>query len=780
MRSATTSDVAAAAAVVAAAATATLAAAAGAKWLSASVGVPPRVSSNADASVADVEGELGELRRVEVHPDVSELRNVQTRLEDGSTLVRPAYDDPDAELVAYDSLPKSRPLFLTQRDATATVHVSRRGIASQPPLVLTHLFQQAAQRRPRAIAQVAADGTTMWTWEAYFAQAKRVGRALVRLGMPHHGAVSILGFNSPEWVQMAAGCMLAGGVAAGIYTTSSGDACGYIVSHSRSDIVAVENEAQLRKFSSVVDKLPTLKAFVVWGADASMPSSTTGASLEHLVPGKKVLTWREFIALGDDAAASTSEGAAKKAANELEQRMARQQPGDAFLLMYTSGTTGNPKAVAISHDNCTWISLNILECMSLADLRPEVRFVSYLPLSHVAGLVYDIFMPIVLTALMEAPASVHFADAQALKGTLTTTLRRAKPTIFFAVPRVFEKLAIAVRAEQAKQRGWRRAVTQWAQRVGTAWVAAMQTTGSGRAPLLWPLARRALLPAREFLGLEQTQMLLVGAAPINPSTLEFLGMNGMLLYEMWGMSELTGPSTWSRVGGLRFGSCGPPMPGTELMIQHVKGRDPPGHGEILARGRNLMRGYEGDEGKSRDAIDSAGWMHSGDVGYVDEYGSVFISGRIKELLVTSGGENVAPVPIEEAIKRSLPALSNVVCVGDRKKYLSLMVTAKCVPNADGTMSRVLDGEAKAVDPACKSTDDAVASSAWRAYVQRGVDAYNSTLAVSGAQKIVAWVMLPDDFSVPRGELGPTLKLKRNVVQDMYKAVIDGMYPKDDA
>jgi len=217
------------------------------------------------------------------------------------------------------------------------------------------------------------------------------------------------------------------------------------------------------------------------------------------------------------------------------------------------------------------------------------------------------------------------------------------------------------------------------------------------------------------------------------------------------------------------------MNGVETKIDHVKGRDKVGEGELCLRGRHVMMGYMKDKEKTREAIDPDGFLHSGDVARVDEYGMLHITGRIKELLITAGGENVAPVPVEDSIKSFLPAISNVMMVGDRRKYNTALVTLKTRPDEKtGDFTNELVGPAAQVNPAITTVDAARNDAKWRAYVQAGIDAANKR-AVSNAQTVQKFAILPTDFSIPGGELTPTLKVKRGVVAEKYKQIIDAMY-----
>jgi len=690
------------------------------------------------------------------------------RLADGSSVVRPLENGSPAgaDLVPYDEL--SGPFFASGRGARREVHRSKRGCARAPPLTVTSLFLKCAKRAPGADALVASSGRR-WSWAQYVADARAAARALMALGMEPAGAVNVLGFNSPEWFLLNVGAVLASGLAAGVYTSNGPDACAYIAEHSRAAVVGVENEAQLRKYSGVLERLPHLKAFVVWD-----PAARSGAALGALVPGKRVLSWSEFM----EAGAEVSEA-------ELDARIARQDPGDACTLIYTSGTTGNPKAVAVSHDNVVWVSHAVWSCLAgdddIGDEAGGVRIISYLPLSHVAGQLIDIHAPVYCTANMENTCATHFADSNALKGSLLATLLAVRPTYFFAVPRVWEKFQAAMVARGKSGSAVRRAVVGWARAKAADYTANHENGGSREHPVLWRLAKRLLRAARVSTGLDRCRVCLTSAAPISVSVLQFFHSLNIPVLEIFGLSESTGPCTYTHLhgGGFKLGAVGGPLPGVEIRVEHAPNRDKPGQGELCIRGRIVMMGYLGDEKKTRETIDDRGWLHTGDVATIDDYGMVQITGRIKELLISAGGENVAPVPIEETIKEGLPALSNAVLIGDKRKYFVLLATCKCAPNEDGSFSQALAGEALAVDPGCTTAAQAARSARWKQYVQAGIDAYNKSKAVSGAQRVVQFAILEHDFSVPTGELGPTLKLKRNVVNEKYAALIDSLYPAED-
>jgi len=407
-----------------------------------------------------------------------------------------------------------------------------------------------------------------------------------------------------------------------------------------------------------------------------------------------------------------------------------------------------------------------------------------LPLSHIAAQMIDIHAIMFHTALMENSACTHFADAGALRGSLLDSLLKVRPTYFFGVPRVWEKFQ-AKMAEKARDGGaLTKALSRWARSKGMEMLAIRQDPNYRRGkkyPRFWSFAKLILNKVRERTGLDRCRICLTGAAPINASVLEFFSSLDIPVLELFGMSESTGPTTISHLygKGFKIGSCGPPILGTEIHIHHVSNRDKTGEGEIWFRGRHIMAGYLNEPAKTKEAIDEKGWLHSGDVGRADDYGLIYITGRIKELLIGSGGENVAPVPIEERIKTACEVgLSNFVMIGDKRKYFVALATPKCVPNLDGSYSTALDPDALKIDPECTTAIQASKSPKWRKYIQDAIDDYNKKHAVSQACKIVKFEILPKDFSIPTDEIGPTLKLKRTVVNEKYADVIESMYPPE--
>lgn len=635
-----------------------------------------------------------------------------------------------------------------------------------------------------------------WSWREYVGEVRRAASAMVSLGLEPRQACAILGFNSKEWLVSDLGAIVAGGFATGIYATNGVESVRYIVEHSRAAIVVVEGAKQAAKVQAALERDPLgVKALVSYGPDREPFGRTAGLLV-------RTLMWAEFVALeGPDVALKAS----------------RQRPGQTCTLIYTSGTTGAPKAVAVSHDNITWV-VRTFACMVGFGHAGHERLVSYLPLSHIAAQAIDIYANLCTVGRrigdddfgcrVEA-ATLYFARPDALKGSLKVTLCAVRPTTFFGVPRVFEKFAEALQAVGAKTTGLKKSVSSWAKAVMLASYRRRRADYQPEAfeglfqvaarALRETLAMALLRKVHAAIGLDACHFVFTGAAPIAVATLEYFGSLGLTVNEAFGMSEVAGPASVTLDDYFVPGTCGPVCPGVEVRLDHVPGRDKPEEGEVCFRGRSVMLGYLRNEEKSRETIDADGWLHSGDAGALVAVGrgtapmlkitgaaardatrsrddARCFAGRIKELLITAGGENVPPVPIEDALKDLLPVVSNAVVVGDKLKFLSVLLTLKQQPNElTGSFDDLLVGPAALVDPSVATAAQAAKSDVFASLVQAAIDKYNDTLAVSAAQKIHKWALLPTDFSQATGELTPTLKLKRAAVVDKYSHVILGLY-----
>jgi long-chain-fatty-acid--CoA ligase ACSBG len=402
-----------------------------------------------------------------------------------------------------------------------------------------------------------------------------------------------------------------------------------------------------------------------------------------------------------------------------------------------------------------------------------------LPLSHIAGQLIDIHAPMYLGAC------TYFAQPDALKGSLTQTLKDVRPTIFFGVPRVWEKIEEKMKSLGRETTGVKKMLSTWAKNCGAEHCARLQYGGDRGAPFGYGCANSLVLSKiKEALGLDQCKYCYSAAAPITVETVEYFASLDIPIYEVFGQSECTGPHTVTSPTAWRIGTCGRPMPGTETMIAPVTN-------ELCYRGRHIFMGYMYMPDKTAETIDDAGFLHSGDVaefdnntipGMVGPSGFMKITGRIKELIITAGGENIPPVLIENEMKAAMPAISNCVVIGDRRKFLGMLIALKTEVNPEtGEPNDILAGDAfhigREIGSSAITLAQAAADPLWQKYITNGIKAANSK-TTSNAQIVQKWKMLPVDLSEKAGDLTPTLKLKRNVVVDKYHDLIESIYSGD--
>ena len=637
--------------------------------------------------------------------------------------------------------------FITWKSNEAVKLRMGQGSLKDKPISVVTMFNNTIRSFPNATAMAVKRGGKWqkWNYKQYLSDVRTAAKGFIQLGLePYHG-LGIIGFNAPEWFISALGAIFSGGFAVGIYTTNTPEACQYVAGNCEANVLVVENTAQLKKIIEVWDQLPCLKAVVQYSGEVE---------IKH----DNVYTWKQLMEIGKTVSEEI-----------LDARIHDLAANKCCSLIYTSGTTGNPKGVMLSHDNVTWTA-RMTGVEAKLNLGNEI-LISYLPLSHIAAQLLDMYIPLMYGA------AVYFAQPDALKGSLVDTLKEVRPTAFLGVPRVWEKIHDKMRSVGKQTTGIKKKIATWAKDVGYRSNMAMM---KGESPAFGFGIANALVfkKIRGVLGLDRCKFCLTGAAPIMQETLDYFMSLNIPLMEIYGMSESTGPHTVSFPWGYRITSVGKEFPGasTKLVDQ-----DKEGNGEICMSGRHVFMGYLHMEDKTLETIDTDGWLHSGDIGKKDKDGYLFITGRIKELIITAGGENVAPVPIEDKVKEMLPVVSNCMLVGDKKKFLSLLITLRTEVDPETTSpldqftQEALEwcqergSKSRTVTEVLENKDEAVLKG-----IQEGIDQANKH-AESRAKKIQKWSVLPRDFSIPGGELGPTLKLKRPVVLSMYQDTIEAFY-----
>lgn len=566
-------------------------------------------------------------------------------------------------------------------------------------------------------------GDTQWqptSWTSYAEQVRCAARALVAIGVMPGEAVCILGFNRPEWVIMDHAAMMIGAVAAGIYWTSAASEVEYIVDHSHCAVLLAENDAQWAKVADRRAALPRLQRVVMM----------RGAKADD---GWQI-TWSDFLALG-----------AQKHQAEVDRRLTALRPNDLGTLIYTSGTTGAPKAVMLSHGNLVWTAATLSAAFGS---NPADRLISYLPLAHVAEQLGAIHNHVT------AGYTLYFARSIELLG---EHLIEVRPTIFFGVPRVWEKMHTGIAGKLATAKGFKARLARWALDVGQRWHAS-QLAGATAGVLL--RAEKALASrlihqkVQKALGLDQARLMISAAAPIAPENLRFFTGLDLLIREVYGQSEDCGPTSISLAGSTRIGAVGKPLAGTQVRIAD--------DGEILVRGPHVFQGYMGrPEDTAQSLVD--GWLHTGDLGHFDADGYLYVSGRKKDLLITSGGKNISPANIEAELM-DLPLVEHGVVCGDGRHFLAALLTLK-----PEVLKKFLDASGvSGIGDA-----DAYQHPLVLAELQKGIDAINQN------QARVAWVrkfsVLAEPLSIDTGALTATMKIKRKVVIDRYRQVVEKMY-----
>ncbi len=583
---------------------------------------------------------------------------------------------------------------------------------------IPHKVLLNGQRSPSSPAyHVRENGAWKATsWGTYSEEVRTAAKALIALGLDVGQPVAILGFNRPEWVIFDVAAMAAGGVPAGIYTTNSPTECQYIIGHSEAPVVLLEDEDQWLKINEVRAELPNLRHVVMM----------KGTEIDD----ELVMSWDEFMAKGAD----TSD-------DDLQARLDGLEMDQLATLIYTSGTTGPPKGVMLSHDNLAWTAGQVVQMFSVVSSDTTV---SYLPLSHIAEQIFSIHMP------STAGASVYYAESI---DKLADNLGEVQPTVLFGVPRVWERFHAGVAAKLGEATGAKAKIADWALATVSK-VTALRCEGKEPSGLLagqYAVAKKLVIDkVKPQLGMKNARVLGVGAAPIAAEVLEFFGSLDMIIHEVYGQSEDTGPTTVNRPGKIHFGSVGPNFPGTDVMIAD--------DGEILVKGRNVFLGYFKDEAATKEALVD-GVLYSGDLGQFDENGMLWITGRKKDIIITAGGKNVAPAPLEGGLKTH-KLVSEVVVIGDRRKFLSALVT--------------LDEEAAAEFCAEHSiAEPPHESEQVHKEVESAIDDLNKNFA--RVEQIKKFTVLARQLSIEGGELTPTLKVKRNRVAEHFASEIDAMY-----
>lgn len=473
-----------------------------------------------------------------------------------------------------------------------------------------------------------------------------------------------------------------------------------------------------------------------------------------------VKSWNEIMEIGKKSY--------EKNHCEVRKRMDKQNPATICTLVYTSGTTGNPKGVMLTHDNIIYCSGSVYDQYEkhLKKDNEQDRLVSFLPLCHVLGILTDL-MGGVLNGL-----KIFFAKPDVFQGSLVATLKEARPTLFVAVPRIYEKFEEKLREKFKKTKPITKKVIELAFKVGKA--ESKRRMDAKKIPVGLKFADSILIQKiKKEMGIDKVLFFGSAGAPIQQHTLDFFTSLNIIIMNIYGLSEVCGPCIIPMYPPFKLNTSGRKLPGTIIKIEKP---DDNGEGELCIKGRGVFSGYIGNLAETMKAIDDQGFFHSGDSGKLDSEGYYEITGRIKELIKTSGGEYVAPVPIEEDFKFRCKICNNVVIIGEQRTYLVALITLKGEETKEGVYQ--LSSEClqllKEINSSAKTVEEAIKCENVRKYIDDCVSDINKK-AGNRVQAIKKWAIIPRDFSINSQELTPTLKLRRKEIIKNHTKIIEGLY-----
>jgi long-chain acyl-CoA synthetase len=601
------------------------------------------------------------------------------------------------------------------------------GVRSLPDMFLRRV---AASPDRDAFVFPTDPGWGRYTWKDAGERVRAIACGLRSLGVELEERCAILAATRIEWVLVDFGIMCAGGATTTIYPSNTAEECAFILTDAHCVVALVENEQQLAKLEQHRHELPHVRKVVL--IDGAAPDNPWTMTLTHLMEAGRA--WDQ-----------ANPGA-------YEARIAQITPAHLATLLYTSGTTGRQKGVELIHD-CWLYEAEAIEALDL--LRPEDLQYLWLPLSHSFGKV--------LESCQIRIGFVSAVDGRVEK--LVENLGEVKPTFVAAVPRVFEKVHSKVVIGAQEAGGLKLKIFRWAFAVGHQ-VSKLRQEGREPAGLL--ALQNALADRLVFSKLRarfggRLRFFISGSAALSREVAEFFHAADILIAEGYGLTETSAATfvNWplvNRQSKAKFGTVGPPMPGTEVKIA-------PEDGEVLIRGRGVMRGYHNLPDATRETIDPDGWLRTGDIGVLDAENFLKLTDRKKDLIKTSGGKYVAPQALEGKVKAACPYVNQVLVHGDGRNYCSALVTLdeEAVRNwlkdnggAEGLTIEQLAGDARVVK-----------------LVQGYVDEVNQSLA--SYETIKKFAILPADFTVDAGELTASLKVKRKVVEQKYRQVLDRFY-----
>ena len=581
---------------------------------------------------------------------------------------------------------------------------------------------QNVEKYPNEPAISIKDSSGNWqtkTWNDFYNSVMAISKSLIASGINKNDKVSIYSYNRLEWNICYLASQMINSVAVGVYHTCSSNEVNWIVGNSDSKIVFLGNNPN---DNNEEEKMPNHRLSAVLNEleNVDLVVAMNGVEpFEH----EKVISWEEFVAKGVDVKES-----------EVSERCESIEPNDTSSLIYTSGTTGNPKGVELTHNNWTF---ELDMALTIMKFDQGEKYVSWLPGAHVFGQLIDNHY------WVRRAMHMHIVDSP-----LNTVdyAKEVQPHLFISVPRIYEKIYSNINAAIE---------SKLVLKLGL------------KIPGLSGVFKSKLKAAAGF---SNVRFAISGAAPINPDILSLFQEIGIPLFEGYGMTENAAGATMNYIGNNKIGSVGKAFPGTEVKLAE--------NGEVLIKGDHVMKGYyKNSQATSETIID--GWLHTGDVGTIDENGYLSITGRIKEIYVNSSGKNIAPLVIEETMK-SIPIISQCFLIGDARKYCAALFTldvgailrdklgvdSNLVPKDPVQQITMLNDKGQKLSDYTESEDI-------KSEIQSKVDELNKQF--SNPEQVKKFVVLPRDLTIDNGELTPTLKIRRKQINENWSEIIDSMY-----
>ncbi|WP_164019656.1 AMP-dependent synthetase/ligase [Pyxidicoccus trucidator] len=598
------------------------------------------------------------------------------------------------------------------------------------PMSLPGQLWKHAEERPNAVA-IREKRLGIWrelSFREYLERVSHVARMLWELGVRAGDSVAILSDNRPEWLFADLGTQVLGARTVGIYQTNPPGDVAYILNDARCKVVLCEDQEQYDKVATVASETPSVEHVLV-----IEPRGLRG------VQDSRLRTWEQFMEKG--------RALAEREPSWLREQLAQRNPDDAAMVIYTSGTTGSPKGALVSSRNMLQGSATFVEQLGLG---PEDSVVSYLPLCHVAEKLFSLLLPLVVGG------KVHFGEALE---TVQTDVAEVSPTVFLGVPRIWEKMHASVTVKMRDASWLKRTLFNTFTRLGGQ-IRERERNGQRRwwDGLVWFVGDLLIYrPLQERLGLRRCRFPISGAAPISPELLAWFDSVGVRIFEGYGQTESAGTSHLNVPGATRLGTVGRTVPGVECQLAE--------DGEVLVRGSNVFLGYLNRPDATAEVRREDGWLHTGDIGEIDADGYLRITGRKREILITSGGKNLSPERIQNALKNS-PYIKEAVAIGDRRAFVTALIQIDPDTVADWALRRKI---------AFTSYTDLTTQREVVKLIEEEVARANDGLA--RVEQVRTFRLLAREMTQDAGEVTASLKVRRKAVLELHSQLVEEMYAR---